>query len=301
MKISSVGILLILTVALVTLSGCGIVNKVRARNELNDGAKAYKERKFEEAEKHFARAKELDSTQTIADIFLARTLHQQYLAKRDTPENMKKAEQAIDIYKNIFEAAVVQTTSTPEDAKRRMDTMKSTNDAITNLILNLKGPEAQEEWVKQRSDDTRMTPEGRAEAYTLLASKEYVCANEITESESVKQTITKGNEALYVFKKPANAEDFEKLKQCAAKGTDLIDKALALDQNNDSTWSYKASLLSQQSRIAEMEGNTADKDRLTAESGKAKEKFLAISGDKQRKREEAEEAKKKKDDETKTF
>ena len=41
-----------------------------------------------------------------------------------------------------------------------------------------------------------------------------------------------------------------------SKGTELIDKAEELDPNSDSAWSYKANLLVQQMRLAEMEGNT---------------------------------------------
>lgn len=279
MKISRVGMLLVTVAALFSLTGCGIVNKVRARNELNDGAKAYKERRFDVAEQHFSRALALDSTQSVTELFLARTLHQQYLAKRDSPENMKKAEQAIDIYKKIL-------TNKPED--------RASNDAVTNLLLNLKGPEAQEEWVKQRAEDTRVPGDQRAEAYTLLASKDYTCANEIT--EAAKETVQKGNEAVFVFKKPANVEDFEKAKQCTDAGITLIDKALQLDQNNDSTWSYKASLLAQKSRLAEMDNNTADKDRFTQESTVAKEKFLALAEAKAKKKEE-EEARKKAEEE----
>lgn len=281
MKISRVGMLLISAVALVSLSGCGIVNKVRARNELNDGAKAYKERRFDIAEKHFSQAMALDPTQKLTEVFLARTLHQQYLGKRDTPENMRKAEQAIEIYKKIL-------ADNPND--------RASNDAVTNLLLNLKGPEAQDQWVQQRADDTRVAGDQRAEAYTLLASKQYTCANEIT--ETAKETVQKGNEAIYTFKKPENAEDFEKAKQCIAKGTELIDKALQLEQNNDSTWSYKASLLAQQARIAEMDGNAAEKDRLMKESGTAKERFLALAQEKAKKKEE-EEARKKAEEENK--
>ena len=278
MKLSRASILL-LSLLLTLSTGCGVINQVRARNELNDGAKAYKERRFDEAEAHFASAMQLDPNQQITQLFMARTLHQQYLAKRDSQENIKKAEQAVDIYKKIL-------TQTPND--------RASNDAVTNLLLNLKGPEAQTEWLKQRSEDTRVANDGRAEAYTLLASREYTCTNEIT--EATKETVTKGKEAVYVFKKPANAEDFNKAKQCAANGVALIDKALQLEQNNDSTWSYKSSLLSQQARLAEMDGNTAEKDRLTNESNQAKVKFNALAKIKQEKKDAEDAAKKAKED-----
>ena len=97
---------------------------------------------------------------------------------------------------------------------------------------------------------------------------------------------------VFVFKKPEDAAEFEKAKQCTAEGTRLIDQALSLNDKNDSTWSYKASLLVQQARLAEMDGNTADKERFLAESETAKQRFLALSEEKAKKRAEEEERKK---------
>ena len=92
----------------------------------------------------------------------------------------------------------------------------------------------------------------------------------------------------------------DRLKECAQKGNELIDKAIALEKEagveTDSVWSYKANLLVQAMRIAEMEGNTAQKDSLKVEADKAKEKFTTLAAEKKRKEEEAE-AKKKAEEE----
>ncbi|MGH9943562.1 MAG: tetratricopeptide repeat protein, partial [Pyrinomonadaceae bacterium] len=56
--------LLALTVA--TTSGCGVVNSLRAKSALNDGARAYKAGDFDEAEQHFRRALELNPNQKNA-------------------------------------------------------------------------------------------------------------------------------------------------------------------------------------------------------------------------------------------
>lgn len=139
-NISRAGILLLSIVALTSLTGCSIVNKVRARNELNDGAKAYKERRFAEAEQHFNLAMSLDPSQQITEVLLARTLHQQYLANRTAPDNIKRAETAIDIYKKIL-------AENPND--------EVTNDAISSLIGALKGPQALTEWAAARQRQPR--------------------------------------------------------------------------------------------------------------------------------------------------
>lgn len=260
MKISRVGILSILILAFALLSGCSVVNKVRARNELNDGAKAYKERRFDEAESHFSQAMQLDPSEKRTETFMARTLHQQYLINRAAPENMQKAEQAITVYKTIL-------SENPND--------EGTNDAISGLISALRGPQALVEWRTARANDDRVKPEYRAKALTFLAGEKYNCVNEITEAS--KETITKGDEAIFVFKKPANAEDFTKGKQCADDGLALIDKALALDSTKSSPFSYKASLLIQKSRLAEMEGNNSDKEKFKVAADEPKKRFQDLS------------------------
>lgn len=250
-----------------------MVNRVLARNQLNDGAKAYKERKFDVAEQHFRRSLELNPNDLIAEKFLARSLHQQFLANRT--QNTAKGEQAIEIYQKMLE-------QNPND--------EDTNRAVSNLIELIKGQDALVAWLNKRAADASVAPESRAEALTSLASKQYNCANEIT--EAAKQSVTKDQKMVFVFKKPENAADFDKAKQCTTEGTRLIDQALSLNQNNDSTWSYKASLLVQQARLAEMDGNMAERDRFMAESDTAKAKFLALSEEKARKKAEEEERKK---------
>lgn len=280
MKISRVGILLLIAAAIISNTGCSMVNRVFARNELNDGAKAYKERKFDIAEAKFRRSLELHPNDALTEKFLARTLHQQFLANRT--QNAQKGEQAIELYQKMLQ-------QNPND--------EDTNRAVSNLIELIRGQDALVQWMTQRANDPQVDPVNRADAFTSLASKRYNCANEKT--EAAKQSVTKGLKMEYVFKKPENPAEFEELKQCTADGTRLIDQALALNQNSDSTWSYKASLLVQQARIAEMDGNTAERERLMKESDTAKQRFQALSAEKAQKKAEEEERKKAEEEKNK--
>jgi tetratricopeptide (TPR) repeat protein len=277
MRISQATIVSLLFILIVGSSGCSVINKVYARNDITEGAKAYKDRKFDEAEVRFRRAISLDPSQDVALMFLARTLHSEYLAKRD---DKTKAEQAIEAYKQIL-------AKTPSD--------DSAFKAVSSLLDNLGKKDEQLKWLIDRSVDTAVLPEQRAEAYTSLASKEYTCANEIT--EPLKDTVEKGGKANYVFKKPATTEEFDKLRGCVQRGTDSIDKAIALNNTNDSIWSYKASLLYQSARIAEMDGKIPEKDAFMKQGDEAKAEFTKLS--KARKEKEEAEAKKKAEEEEK--
>ena len=97
----AVGIVLAILVA--TSSGCGVVNRIRSKNQLNEAAKAYREGNFVEAEQHSRRAAELDPNNKTAPMFIARTIHAQYRPGVQTPENIAKAQEAIQAYQAILD------------------------------------------------------------------------------------------------------------------------------------------------------------------------------------------------------
>src|ERR671934_182230 len=84
-------------------AGCALVSKVRAKNELNEAAKAYKEGHFEDAEQHARRALALDPNNKTEPIFIARIVHQQYKPGVDSPDNIQKAKDAIEAYKVVLQ------------------------------------------------------------------------------------------------------------------------------------------------------------------------------------------------------
>ena len=262
-----------------------------ARKDLVDGSNAYKDRKFGDAERLFRDAVARDPKgeylegQT-AQLFLARTLHSQYIGDR---QNRAKAEDAIAEYQKAL-------ALNPND--------QSSYKAIASLYENLQKSDDWLKWVTERSNNTSIPPEQRAEALTSLAAKKNSCANDITDTEQTKKTITRDGKPAFQFVKPANPADYESLKACIQEGMGLIDRALALETPQvknagsfdikgasdaqlkemqdllkvfESARSYKASLLVQQMRQVEMEGNEAERDRLKTESEAARENFLKLS------------------------
>src|ERR687883_859620 len=102
MKLAQTGIVILLAILVATNSGCGIVNRIRAKNQLNEAARAYREGNFVEAEQHSRRAAELDPNNKTAPMFIARTIHAQYRPGVQTPDNIAKAQEAIDAYQEIL-------------------------------------------------------------------------------------------------------------------------------------------------------------------------------------------------------
>ena len=107
MRVSRFGItsLIIIVLSTILLSNCGVYNRIKSRQNLVDGAEAYKARKFPLAESLFRDAISRDPNGEspegkTAQVFLARTLHSRYISKRDETQY---ADQAIEEYKKVLD------------------------------------------------------------------------------------------------------------------------------------------------------------------------------------------------------
>jgi len=277
MKLSQTRIAIALAVLVVTSSGCGLVNRIRAKNELNEAARTYREGNFDEAEQHSRRALELDPTSKTAPSFIARTIHAQYRPGVQSPENLAKAEEAIRAYQQILQ----------KDPK---------NEEAYKAIAYLYGATKQEDklrsWISARANDTSAEPEKRAEAYIVLASKDWDCSFKITELPANKTTtLNEGNRATVSYKKPSDQKEFDNARACVKRGLEEIENAIKLDPNSESAWSYKTNLLLEASKLAEMDGKADQKAELDKQREVAQKRTNALSEANQKKKEE-EEAKK---------
>jgi len=291
MRFSRLGIFALLTLAVFLTTNCTYYDRIMSRKNLVDGSLAYKERKFDVAEQLFRQAAARDADgSTIegktAQLFLARTLHSKFIGNRS---DKSIADEAIKEYKKSL-------------AVDKND--QSSYKAIASLYENLQRTDEWQQWVNERANNADIKPQFRAEALTSLAARQNTCANEVTDTEETKKTVKKDGKDVFQFVKPASTEEFEKLKACVAKGTELIDQAVALEpetvknagsinaasltdeqlkETNDllkafeSARSYKASLTIQAMRLAEMEGRGADRDRLRQEADQARAAFVSLS------------------------
>lgn len=280
MRFSRLGIYSLILLTVLAGANCSYYNRVIARKNLVDGGKAYKDRHFDEAEQLFRNAVARDTSgQTeegkTAQLFLARTLHSRYIGNR---QNSALAEEAIQEYKKVL-------TENPKD--------QSSFNAVANLLENLNKDDEWLQWVTARTTNEQVPPEQRAEALTKLAAKKYSCANEISDTEEVKKKVKdKEGKEVFQYVKPADAQTYANFQKCVQEGSDLANRAEKLDTNSDAVWSYKANMLVQQMRLAEMEGNTQQKDSLKTEAERAKDRFTELSKAKKAK-EDAIEAEKK--------
>src|SRR6266567_677676 len=256
-------------------AGCTLVNKVRAKNELNETARSYREGRFEEAEQHAKRALYLDPNNKTAPIFIARVIHQQYKPGVDQPDNIQKARDAIAAYQQIL-----AKDPNNEEAYK----------AISVLYAAIKDDAKLREWISARAHDSNMSSEKRAEAYAILAGKDWDCSFKVTELPDVKVTSTEGGNAKVTYKKPKEQKDFDKIQQCVARGLEEAETAIKYDPNNESAWSYKTNLLLEQAKFADMNGDSARKSELERQSQIAGKRAGALAEERRKKEEAAEQA-----------
>jgi tetratricopeptide (TPR) repeat protein len=131
-----------------SMSGC---DRLKARDQLNKGVEAYKGQRFEEAIGHFQKATELDPTLPMAKSYLATALSQNVVPGLESPENMKTAQQAIDIFQQIL-------ADDPND----VNSLKQ----VAGIYFNIKKLDNAKEWQKKVLAVDPKDPEA---AYTIGA------------------------------------------------------------------------------------------------------------------------------------
>ena len=271
---SRIGTTAILALFVAASAGCTVVNKIRAKSELNDAAQSYRDGHIEEAEQHAKRALYLDPDNPTAPIFVARIIHQQYKQGVDTPDNIAKAKEAVEAYKQVL----AKDKSNEEAYK-----------AISVLYAFTKDEQNLRDWIMKRANDASMSNEKRADAYAILAGKDWDCSFRVTELPEVKQADTSGGSPKVTYKKPKEQKDYDKIQRCVVQGLQEAETAIKLDPNNESAWSYKTNLLLESAKIADMNGEADKKVQFQKQADVAQKRATALS-EERRKKEEAAQA-----------
>jgi len=291
MRSSRLGIIAFVIVSVLFTTNCTYYNRIMSRKNLVDGSVAYKGRKFEEAEQMFRKAAERDPEGATlegrtAQLFLARTLHSRYIGDRQR--------------KDLADSAIVEYQK-----MLKMDpNEQSAYKAVAGLLENLQKTDEWQKWVTERANNEAILPQNRAEALTSLAAKQNTCANEISDTEKTKKPIKRDGKDVFQYIKPEDPAELEKMRACVTLGNQLIEKAYALETDLvknakgadiksltdgqlkerldlikvfESARSYRASLIIQASRLAEMDGKQPEADQLRANSEKARAEFLELS------------------------
>lgn len=275
MKLSRISTAALLLALVATSGGCVLVNRVRAKNALNEGARAYRDGRFSDAEEKFRTAYELDPSQKNAPLFIARAIQQQFKPGVTTPDNVAIGERAIAAYQEIL-----NKDPQNEDAYKN----------IVGLYGQMKNDDKVKQMLTERASLESLPKEKRAEALVILASQQWKCSYDITEQKENKATENKPDKVLIHYKKPANEADFDKANQCATEGLRLAEQAVNLDPNNSNAWTQKTNILREKAKLAEMAGDQKAKDDFSAQAQQALETQTRLAAEDKKKKEEAQAA-----------
>jgi hypothetical protein len=257
-------------------TGCGFVNNLRAKSQLNDGAQAYRARNYGEAQEHFQKALELNPAQKNARLFIARSIHAQYKPGVEQEANVQKAREAIKAYQDVL-------ANEPDN--------DDAYNAVVYLFRMIKDEQSERNWLMQRANLESAPGVKRSQALTVLASKNWQCSYNITEQTENKVTVMKEGKALIQYRKPKQQRDYDEAMKCVADGLQLAEKAISLDQNSEQAWSFKTNLLLERVKLAKMDGKDAEAAEYQKQADAAQQRTTQLNEENKRKREAEEKAK----------
>jgi tetratricopeptide (TPR) repeat protein len=238
-----------------------------AKLDLDAAAKAYRLGNFDKALEFSERALSEDPLNKTPPLFIARILQVQYKIGNQAPANVAKGRQAIEAYKRIL-----ASDRENEEAYK----------AIASLYRALREDELERAFIMQHAADTSIDRNRRAEAYIVLASKDWNCSNTITDAPGVR--IVKNEEPpVTQYLRPKDEASFMKAKQCVQSGLSLVDMAILLDDKSLPAWSYKMNLLVEQLKIDEMDQKLAEKALTMKRFEEAKRRTDELSAEEIRK------------------
>jgi tetratricopeptide (TPR) repeat protein len=129
----------------VVSGGCGnMINKLKARDQLNKGVGSFRNAQFQTAIDHFQQAVSLDPKLINARLYLSMSYFQQYVPGGESAENVKMAKQAIAAFEDVL----------------KMDPNNSTALATIALIYyNMKDFDKAKEYERRRLEVEPNNPE----------------------------------------------------------------------------------------------------------------------------------------------
>jgi tetratricopeptide (TPR) repeat protein len=210
-------------VALALFSSVGC-DKLKARDQLNKGVKAYKDTHYEQAIDHFQQAVTLDPALIVARMYLATAYVSQYIPGVDDPDNLRTATQAIDEYQKVI------------DANPARDQKVTSAKGIAYLYLNMKKWDDAKKYYRMAAD---LDPND-AEPYYSIGVIDWTACYQPRMEERAKLGL-KPDEHL----NPKNKDQKKVCDELKAKngptiqeGIDSLNKAISLREDYDDAMAY---------------------------------------------------------------
>jgi tetratricopeptide (TPR) repeat protein len=198
MRVKTIALICCILIAALAFSGCSFYSKLRARDQLNQGVKAFTESEYAKATEFFKKAVELDPEFEIAKMYLATAYSQQFVPGSPDPRSTEMANNAIKTFQEVVD-------SNPE--KPNLNAMIS----IASLYYQLKEYDKSKDWCGK----IEKADPNNADALYRVAVIDY--------DESVGKTGLQGEGIEFL-----SLEDRQHTLQDIDEGLKMLDRALQL-------------------------------------------------------------------------
>jgi tetratricopeptide (TPR) repeat protein len=243
--------MLILVLALAA-PGCGVVNRLRAKNSLNDGVREFNKGKYKPAEEKFSEALALSPDLTNAQLFYARSLNAQF-AQSLTEDLGAKTIAAYDdiIAKNQDKAEVVDQALAFKS--HLYDELTKVNPDKVEHYKQL-----QRDTLEKRAQLSTATAQTRADVYYTLGVGYW--------KESYDMN------AGYAMRKQTIPEDvLKKMKTPIGKAHEYLQLAIKEQPDYANAWFYEKLVFIEESKVEPSRYN-----ELKTKIDEMQEKFLVL-------------------------
>jgi tetratricopeptide (TPR) repeat protein len=230
----------LLALAMVS-GGCGVINKLRAKNSLNEGVREYNKGKYDLAEAKFKLASDLSPDLTNARLFYAQTLYQEY----DQHRTEDMANRVINAYQDIID----KSKDNPQQLDRGLAFQADVLDKMRKAAEE-KGEEGKaraeqlrqqyHQILEQRADLPGASAETKAAVYYSIGQSYWSDAFKISRS--------------YVnfdgtLKQPIPPDKAAQMKPAIDKALEYLNKALGFNPDYADVWTIKKLSLMQENFI----------------------------------------------------
>lgn len=201
-----------------TAVGC---NKLKARDNLNQGVIAFKAGNYSQAADHFKLAIDQDPSLPAARVYLATAYVQQYVPGTDTPDNKKFADAAMKEFQTVL-------ASNPDEQYKLLATQ-----SIANLYYQQKDFDNAANWEKKV---IQLDPKNKEAYYTLgvIAWTDFIVPDREARSKMGMKPEDPGP-----LKDPKVKEELKaKYWQSLTDGIEDEKKALQVDPEYENAMSY---------------------------------------------------------------
>lgn len=232
--------------------GCGVVNKLRAKNSLNEGVREFNKGKYEPAEKKFLRALELSPELTNAQLYYAQAVKAQF----DQALSEDLGKKTIAAYENVMSKNPGNDTAIDQALAYKANIYDQL--ARVNPDKAAEYKQLQRDTLEKRANLPSATSKTKADVYYTLGVGYW------KESYDMNAGYLQKN-------RPVPPEILQKMKPLVQKAHEYLQKAVSVDPDYANAWFYEKLVF-----IEEMKYDPARMNELKAKATAMQEKYIAM-------------------------